>query len=378
MAGVTSRRKADELIAAGRVTVNGEPVHDLGTRVDPSVDEIYLDGRQIVVLDPKMYILLNKPRDTITTLNDEWGRSSVRDYVGIDKRIYPVGRLDRHTTGVLILTNDGDFANAMMHPRNKVRKTYLVTLDRPVAPEDLIRLATGIRLAEGRTAPAQLGAVPGTKNCVVEITIHEGRNRQVHRMFESVGYEVRKLDRVAYGTLTYEGVPRGRWRHLLPAEVRGLLAASTEVSPKAGPAPPPRLSMPGQAGAGKRRQRREQPPAGARASSGKRPPSRAASSPGRRRSEAQAPASRERRPEGRGPAPVKRRSETGAGHSGKRRAFGKGPSGPGGPSARTRGAFGKSPSRKGRPSPGGSRPSGGKRRSSRSTGRPGRRRPGAV
>ncbi len=330
MAGVTSRRKADELIAAGRVTVNGEPVLDLGTRVDPSADEIYLDGRQIVVLDPKMYILLNKPKDTITTLKDEWGRSSVRDFVGIDKRIYPVGRLDRHTTGVLILTNDGDFANALMHPRNKVRKTYLVTLDRPAAHEDLIRLATGIRLAEGRTAPAQVGAVPGTKNCVVEITIHEGRNRQVHRMFESVGYEVRKLDRVAYGTLTYEGLPRGRWRHLLPAEVRGLLALSTEAHPKAAAAPAPRLSMPGQPIGGKRRSTTGKSPAGGRPSAGKRPPSRDGSARGgRRRSEGGAPAPVERRSESRPPTSGKRRPAPKRKPPGKRRAFGKGPARPG-------------------------------------------------
>lgn len=233
MAGVTSRRKADELIASGRVTVNGRTVTDLGVKVDPSSDSVFLDGRQIVAVAPKLYVLFNKPKDTITTLSDERGRRSAREFIGIDRRIYPVGRLDRHTTGVLIFTNDGDFANAVMHPRNKVRKTYLVTADRPVAPDDLRRLAGGVRLSDGVTAPAEAGTVPGTKNTVVEITIHEGRNRQVHRMFEALGYEVRKLDRVAYGPVTCAGLPRGAWRHLSPGEVRALLSAS------GGPSAPP-------------------------------------------------------------------------------------------------------------------------------------------
>ena len=230
MSGVTSRRKADELIAAGRVSVNGRTVSDLGTKIDPSADTVFLDGRQVAAVAPKLYVLLNNPKDTITTLSDERGRRSVRDFINTDRRIFPVGRLDRHTTGVLILTNDGDFANAVMHPRNKVSKTYLVTTDRPVAPEDLRRLAAGIRLSDGLTAPAEAGTLPGTKNTVVEITIREGRNRQIHRMFEAAGYEVRKLDRIAYGPVTCDGLPRGAWRYLSPVEVRSLLAASESGS----------------------------------------------------------------------------------------------------------------------------------------------------
>lgn len=226
MAGVTSRRKADELIASGRVVVNGRPVRDLGTKIDPASDTVYLDGRQIVAVAPKVYILFNKPKDTITTLSDERGRRSVRDFIGLDRRIFPVGRLDRHTTGVLIFTNDGDFANAVMHPRNSVRKTYVVTADRPVGAEDLRKLAAGIRLSDGVTAPAETGTIPGAKGSVVGITIREGRNRQVHRMFEAAGYQVRKLDRVAYGPVTCEGLPRGAWRYLTPGEVRALLSAA--------------------------------------------------------------------------------------------------------------------------------------------------------
>lgn len=226
MAGVTSRRKADELIASGRVTVNGRPVRDLGTKIDPASDAVYLDGRQIVAVAPKVYILFNKPKDTITTLSDERGRRSVRDFIGLDRRIFPVGRLDRNTTGALIFTNDGDFANAVMHPRNSVRKTYVVTADRPVSAGDLRKLAGGIRLSDGVTAPAETGTIPGAKGSVVGITIREGRNRQVHRMFEAAGYLVRKLDRVAYGPVTCEGLPRGAWRYLTPGEVRALLSAA--------------------------------------------------------------------------------------------------------------------------------------------------------
>jgi pseudouridine synthase len=237
MAGITSRRKADELIASGRVVVNGRPVRDLGTKIDPSTDVVYLDGRQVVAVAPKVYILFNKPKDTITTLSDERGRRSVRDFIALDRRIFPVGRLDRHTTGVLIFTNDGDFANAVMHPKNSVRKTYIVTADRAVLPEDLRRLAAGIRLSDGMTAPADTGTVPGAKGNVVGITIREGRNRQIHRMFEAAGYLVRKLDRVAYGPVTCEGLPRGAWRYLTPGEVRGLLAITSPGGP-AGAASP--------------------------------------------------------------------------------------------------------------------------------------------
>jgi pseudouridine synthase len=226
MAGAASRRKADELIAAGRVTVNGKTVRDLGVKVDPPADAVFLDGKQVVVFARKTYILLNKPKDTITTLSDERGRHSVRDLVDAGRRVFPVGRLDRNTTGVLILTDDGEFANALMHPRNKVAKTYLVTPDRAVPPEDLRKLASGIRLADGRTGPADVRSIPGAKNPAVEITIREGRNRQVHRMFAALGYEVRKLERVAYGTVTCRGLPRGAWRHLTPPEVRALLSES--------------------------------------------------------------------------------------------------------------------------------------------------------
>ncbi len=224
IAGVTSRRKADELIADGRVSVNGRVVTSLETRIRPESDSVFLNGKQVVDVDPRVYLLLNKPKDCITTLSDEKGRRSVLDVVKFSRRIFPVGRLDRNTTGALILTNDGDFSQLMMHPRNKVPKSYFVTTAAPVTPEHLRELAGGIVLSDGRTAPAEVEPVPGSKNCVVWITIREGRNRQIHRMFGALGYEVEKLDRIAYGSVSYEGLARGEWRHLTPSEVRAISA----------------------------------------------------------------------------------------------------------------------------------------------------------
>lgn len=222
MAGAASRRKADTYITEGRVTVNGRVVLDLGTKINPASDTIFLDGKQVLVLDEKVYILLNKPKDCITTLSDEKGRNTVMDYVRTSARVFPVGRLDRNTTGVLILTNDGDFAQALMHPKNELKKSYLVTADRPVTDAVIRKLASGVRLDGGMTRRAEVALIPGGKSRVVGITIHEGRNRQIHRMFQSVGYLVDKLERVAYGGITTEGLSRGEWRYLTTREIETL------------------------------------------------------------------------------------------------------------------------------------------------------------
>ncbi|HYQ85982.1 MAG TPA: pseudouridine synthase [Bacteroidota bacterium] len=222
MAGVSSRRKADEMIQEARVSVNGTVVADLGHKIDPAKDTVFADGKQVAVLREPVYILFNKPKDCITTLRDERGRATVMDYVKVKERVFPVGRLDRNTTGVLLLSNDGEFANRMMHPRHSVEKAYRVTLSSPLAPEHARRLAEGIRLADGKTGPAELSYLAGGKKKVVGIVIREGRNRQVHRMFEALGYEVEKLDRVAYAGITYEGLKRGEWRHLKKSEVEHL------------------------------------------------------------------------------------------------------------------------------------------------------------
>lgn len=220
--GVCSRRKADLYIEEGRISVNGKVVTDLGVKIDPMKDEVYFNEKQVVILDEPVYIVMNKPRDTITTSRDERGRTTVMDYVKIKQRVYPVGRLDRKTTGVLILTNDGDFANRLMHPRNEVRKAYKVLLKKALAPSDGEKLAAGVRLSDGKTKPAEVLTIPGGKGMLIGVVIHEGKNRQVHRMFEALGYEVEKLDRVAYAEITYDGLPRGKWRHLTRPELRRL------------------------------------------------------------------------------------------------------------------------------------------------------------
>ncbi len=222
-AGIASRRKADDLITEGRVLVNGTIISNLGAKIDPSHDRVFVDGKQVSTLSQKLvYIVLNKPKDAITTASDERGRTTVMDYVRTRDRIYPIGRLDRNTTGVLLLTNDGEFANRMMHPKHEIEKAYRVTLDRSVQREDIDKLSRGIRLREGMTDRAAVYPVPGTKNRELGIVIHEGRNRQIHRMFEALGYVVVKLDRVAYAGITYDGLPRGRWRHLTRTEVLAL------------------------------------------------------------------------------------------------------------------------------------------------------------
>jgi pseudouridine synthase len=222
MCGVASRRKADEMIEEGRVTVNERVVTDLGLRIDSLHDRVYADGRQVTIVHDLQYLVLNKPRDTITTTKDERGRSTVMDLIRTRHRVYPVGRLDRNTTGVLLLTNDGEFANRLMHPRYRVPKSYRVRCATPVNREDLAQLRAGIRLEDGMTEPARVVALPGGKGTEIGITISEGRNRQVRRMFETLGYEVKALDRLAYGPVTYEGLPRGAFRKLRPQEIKAL------------------------------------------------------------------------------------------------------------------------------------------------------------
>ena len=221
-AGIASRRKADEMIEEGRVKINGKVVTSLGVKIDPSRDQVFVNEKQVAVLDEPVYIVFNKPKDCITTASDERGRTTVMDYVQVRERIYPVGRLDRNTTGVLLLTNDGTFANALMHPKHEVNKAYKVTLDKPLTAEHVDKLRHGIRLSDGMTEPAEVHVIPRERNKVIGIVIHEGKNRQVHRMFEALGYLVDKLDRVAYADITYDGLPRGKFRYLTKSEIRRL------------------------------------------------------------------------------------------------------------------------------------------------------------
>jgi 23S rRNA pseudouridine2605 synthase len=224
LCGITSRRKAETLVREGRVAINRVVVRDLSTRVDPARDRIYVNGVRALPVEDHVYIVLNKPKDTITTLSDEKGRATVMSLVRTKHRVYPVGRLDRNTTGVLLFTNDGEFAHRLTHPKFEVPKTYRVSCMTPVNPRHLEKLERGLELEDGKTAPAEVYVIPGGKGKEIGITIHEGRNREVRRMFEQLGYEVKKLDRVAYGPVTRTGLARGESRSLTRTELRALKA----------------------------------------------------------------------------------------------------------------------------------------------------------
>ncbi len=218
-AGVASRRKSDELIAAGRVQVNNRVVKDMGVRIDPGRDAVYVDGRQVARVEKPVYLVLHKPKDCITTAQDEKGRRTVMDYVRIRSRVFSVGRLDRNTTGLILLTNDGEFAHRLMHPSFEIPKAYEVTLIDTISRQDLKKLSEGVQLEDGRTAPCDVSVLPAGKGKKVGMIIHEGRNRQVVRMFETLGHRVKHLHRVAYGNVTVIGLARGEWRFMTKAEL---------------------------------------------------------------------------------------------------------------------------------------------------------------
>ena len=215
-AGVASRRKADDLIKAGRVTVNGEP-GQLNTFVRQR-DVVQVDGRR-VEKQQLTYLLLNKPRDTVTTASDPQGRKTVVELVPGETRVVPVGRLDVDTTGALLLTNDGELAHRLAHPRYGVEKAYVVEVEGEPTDATLEQLRAGVELDDGPTAPAKVRRL--TKN-ILELTIHEGRNRQVKRMLEAVGHPVTRLHRSEYAGLDVDGLEPGRWRELTSDEVERL------------------------------------------------------------------------------------------------------------------------------------------------------------
>jgi 23S rRNA pseudouridine2605 synthase len=221
--GVTSRRKADLLIAQGQVRVNKKVVTELGTMIDPSADHIAVEGRTISLPKRLKYFVLNKPKDTITTLSDEAGRTTVKDYIKTKERIYPIGRLDRNTTGVLLLTNDGDLAARLAHPKYEIEREYHATLDKPLTRPDAMRIAKGgIDIGGGDISPAVRLSVAAREPRDVIIGIREGKNREVRRLFESIGYEVKKLDRTNFAGITHSGMKRGDIRPLTAREVRML------------------------------------------------------------------------------------------------------------------------------------------------------------
>ncbi|MCW3491467.1 pseudouridine synthase [Dethiobacter alkaliphilus] len=228
MAGVCSRRAGEKLIESGRVTVNGSRVTAMGVTVDPENDVVEVDGRRVKVQQNNEYILLYKPVGYVTTLKDEFGRPTVKELVAdIKTRVYPVGRLDLDTSGLLLLTNDGELANQLTHPSFGVEKEYLAKVHDAPKKEALEILAKGVRLDDGMTAPAKVQLVKsGRLTSVVSLIIKEGRNRQVRRMLEAVGHPVVSLKRVRFGSLTLSGLQEGRWRRLEPREIEQLKRAA--------------------------------------------------------------------------------------------------------------------------------------------------------
>lgn len=222
--GVCSRRQADDLIRQGKVKVNGSVVTELGTQIQQS-DKVIVGGSVLHVEEP-VYLLLNKPRDTITTVSDEKDRRTVMDLIADKelqgKGLFPVGRLDRDTTGALIVTNDGELAHRLMHPRWTVTKIYVVRTIRPVSPSELEALVNGVELEDGPAAATQAGYVAANEKHVIALELHEGRNHQVKRMVEAIGNEAVSLDRIQFAGIGLRGLRRGKWRRLRPREIQSL------------------------------------------------------------------------------------------------------------------------------------------------------------
>ena len=219
--GVCSRRDAAELVKNGEVMVNNVVVTEPGTKITPG-DTVTVKGKKITPSRNLVYILLNKPKDYITTLEDPEGRKTVLDLIkrATPERVYPVGRLDRNTSGVLLLTNDGDLAQTLSHPKHEIKKIYEVRLDKPLTKADFEQLINGLNLEDGPIVADAVGYVDTKDKSVIGVEIHSGRNRIVRRMFEFLGYDVRGLDRVMYAGLTKKNVQRGKWRFLTEKEIR--------------------------------------------------------------------------------------------------------------------------------------------------------------
>ena len=221
--GISSRRKIDEFIAQGRVTVNGNTVAELGYKINPETDKIQLDGENIRASTKKIYIILNKHAGIITSVSDEKKRTTVIDLLNLNEKVFPVGRLDYNTTGLLLLTNDGELAHKLMHPKGEVYKTYFVKLSKPLEEKHRLKLTEGIKLEGKDTAPSKI-RYPKKNNNYQDlfISIYEGRNRQVRNMFEHYGYFVRELERVEYAGLKIDNLRSGEWRKLTAEEVTKL------------------------------------------------------------------------------------------------------------------------------------------------------------
>ena len=223
-AGIASRRAAEEMILNGRVMVDGQTITELGGKYDSSRQKICVDGKPLTLAEKKVYYLLNKPKGYLSTAKDERGRRTVLDLLPeVRERVYPLGRLDNNTEGLLLISNDGDLMNGLLHPRYKVNKTYVARVAGVPSEKLLDKLRQGIKLEDGMTAPAVVKMLETSDSeAKVEITIHEGRNRQVRRMFAAIGCDVRALKRVKFAGLTLKGVKRGHYRPLTDEEITEL------------------------------------------------------------------------------------------------------------------------------------------------------------
>lgn len=232
--GVTSRRKADFLIETGKVTVNGKKVNTMGFKVDPKEDHVTVQGKAIKIVEDKVYLLLNKPPQVMTTLSDPEGRPTVAEYVqDLSMRVYPVGRLDWDSEGMLIMTNDGDFANKVMHPRYAIPKTYMAKVSGHPTDEDLEKLIDGVTIIGGKARAILVERLTnrgGEQYDWIKIIIDEGRNRQVRNMFEKIGFDVIKLQRVGIGRLSMGDMNRGEYRLLGPKDLERLFMTDDDVA----------------------------------------------------------------------------------------------------------------------------------------------------
>lgn len=222
--GVASRRKCEEMIKKGLVVVNGELVRDMGVKIDPNRDIVYVEGKRIGMEENHVYIMLNKPRGYITTVKDQYNRPTVMDLIrGIPERIYPVGRLDYESEGLLLLTNDGKMAFYLTHPRYQIDKEYIVRVEGFPKTEDIDKLRRGIDIGGFVTSPAQVDVISRTKRTtLLKIIIREGKNRQVRRMFDAIGHTVVYLKRVRIGNIKLGNLEAGKWRYLTSKELEGL------------------------------------------------------------------------------------------------------------------------------------------------------------
>lgn len=217
--GVCSRRNADELIASGKVKVNGIVIKEMGMQVDETKDVVYVNNKKISVKEEKVYIMLNKPKGYVTTNNDQFDRPSTKDLIKEKIRVFPIGRLDMNTEGLLLLTNDGDFANKLMHPSNKVEKTYVVTLRKPITDEQIKKLQDGVDIGDYITRPAKVKRITPLE---LEIKISEGKNRQIRRMCESVNADLKNLKRIQIGNLKLGDLKLGKYRLLSLDEISNI------------------------------------------------------------------------------------------------------------------------------------------------------------